>query len=410
MPLDYFVQQLALHLTTWEVTSFLVGEYGIEEEQNPIFTVADGVIWLTQAADRNSVVRKLNVRKMRGRAPMPGLHTFRITSGGVEVFPRIPVVKRPLDEASGLRHPTGVPGLDEIMGGGIPVGDVLLLVGPAGSGKTTFTTQFVAEAGRLGEAAVVAVFEEYPEEYLARARSRSSELDEMVRDNRLRLIYMRPLDLSVDETLAEIQSAVEETGAKRVVIDSLSGFEIALAPTFREDFRESLYRLVGALTAAGVTMYLTGEVVQGVGDFRITTDKVSFITDDVIVQRYVEIGGRIQKVLTVLKMRGSQHTQQIRTYELGPGGARVGGTLPDYQGILTGTPDLVLRPARWAYGGLTETETSVLEDLIRVGSVTREMLSAKVAMPHTTFDAALARLIQLGYAEENGGTVRAVAR
>ena len=410
MRADQFVQQLALHLTAREVTSLLVGEYGRQEDQNPVFTVADGVLWLTQATDRNSVVRKLQVQKMRGRAPMPGLHTFRITAAGVEVFPRIPVTKRSLEPPSELRHPTGVPGLDEIMGGGIPAGDVVMLVGPAGSGKTTFATQFVSEAGRRGEAAVVAVFEEQPDEYLARVRARTSELDEMIRGGRLRLIYMRPLDLSVDETLAEIQKAVEETSAKRVVIDSLSGFEVALAPTFREDFRESLYRLVGALTAAGVTVFMTGELPVGTGDMRITSDRVSFITDDVIVQRYVEIGGRIEKVLSVVKMRGSKHSQEIRTYDLGEAGARVGGPLPDYHGILTGTPDLILRPARWAYSGLTDGEAALLDTLIRLGTISREALAARVAMTDAALTTALSRLVHLRYAEEAGDTVRAVAR
>jgi circadian clock protein KaiC len=88
--LEKFIQRLALHLTTWEVTSFLLGEYTEGEQRNPIFTVADGIVWLSQAIDRNSVVRKLQVVKARGRAPMPGLHTFRITDDGLQIFPRIP--------------------------------------------------------------------------------------------------------------------------------------------------------------------------------------------------------------------------------------------------------------------------------------------------------------------------------
>src|ERR1700737_4439664 len=90
MTINHFVQRLALHLTTWEVTSFLIGEYAVQEQRNPVFTVADGVFWLSQVTDRNSVVRKLQAIKVRGRAPMPGVHTFRITSGGLQVFPRIP--------------------------------------------------------------------------------------------------------------------------------------------------------------------------------------------------------------------------------------------------------------------------------------------------------------------------------
>ena len=109
------------------------------------------------------------------------------------------------------------------------------------------------------------------------------------------MTYLRPLDLSVDEMLAEIQSAVQRLGATRVVIDSLSGFEVALAPTFRTDFRESLYRLVGALTATGVTVLMTAEVIDPYPAGRFTHERVSFITDDILVQRYVEIDGHLKR-------------------------------------------------------------------------------------------------------------------
>ena len=115
-----FLQRLALHLTTWQVTSFLVGEYeGQEVQDNPMFTIADGLIWLYQSLDRNSSVRKMHVVKMRGQAPMPGMHTMRITSDGLQVFPRI--LRRPVEMKTpdGRRLSTGVPELDEMMGGGI---------------------------------------------------------------------------------------------------------------------------------------------------------------------------------------------------------------------------------------------------------------------------------------------------
>jgi len=344
--LDHFVQRLALHLTSWEVTSFLLGEYGEAEQRNPVFTVADGILWLSQATDRNSVVRKLQVVKTRGRAPMPGLHTFRITDAGLQIFPRIP-------EQTGKRAPqrrdrlsTGVPGLDEMMGGGAISGDAVMLTGPAGSGKSTVATQFIVAGLAAGETGVIAVFEEYPEEYLARAEARNPVVGKAIKDGKLELIYLRPLDLSVDEALAAILESVERLQAKRVVIDSLSGFEVALAPTFREDFRESLYRLVGALTATGVSVFMTAEVAEGFSDARFTTEKVSFITDEIIVQRYVEIEGELRRVMAVIKMRGSDHSHEFRAYEVTPKGVVVGGPLTEYDGIITGVPTLRAKPVR----------------------------------------------------------------
>ena len=116
---------------------------------------------------------------------------------------------------------------------------------------------------------------------------------------------------------------VERLGATRVVIDSLSGFEVALAPAFREDFRESLYRLVGVLTTAGVTVVMTAET-SAAASTGATLERVSFITDDIIVQRYVEIAGELRPVLAVVKMRGSQHSRDYRAYEITARGAVVG--------------------------------------------------------------------------------------
>jgi len=168
----------------------------------------------------------------------------------------------------------------------------------------------------------------------------------MIKGGKLELIYLRPLDLSVDEALAAILEAVQRLGASRIVIDSLSGFEVALAPTFREDFRESLYRLVGTLTATGVTVFMTAEVPEGFADARFTSEKVSFITDEIIVQRYVEIEGELLRVMAVIKVRGSDHSHEFRTYEITANGVEVGGPLKEYDGIITGVPTLRPKPIR----------------------------------------------------------------
>jgi circadian clock protein KaiC len=337
-----FLQRLALHLASWQATTFLIGEYPTAELQdNPVFTVADGIIWLDQSVERNSSVRKLHVVKMRGQAPMPGLHTMRITQAGVQVFPRI--MRHELVAGQprvSVRLPTGVVGLDELLGGGIPRGDAVLVTGPSGSGKSVLATQFIAEGVARDEPGVIAVFEERPSSYVARAQSLGLDLEAMIGQGKLEIIYLRPLDLSVDEVLLEILAAVQRRGAQRLAIDSLSGFELALAPTFRTDFRESLYRLVGELTTTGVTVLMTMEVVESFASLHFSQQLVSFLADDIILQRYVELDGQLSKVLTVVKMRGSQHSKDLRTYEITERGLVVGKILRDYHGILTGGAQL----------------------------------------------------------------------
>ena len=332
-----FLHRLALHLATWQATTFLVGEYVAEEPINdPVFTVSDGIIWLYQSIDRNSIVRKLQAVKMRGQAPLPGLHTMRVTNEGIQVFPRI------LKRAGGgvaprkRRLSMGVPELDKMLGGGIPSSGSVLVVGPAGSGKTALAMQFVAAGLSNDEPAVIAVFEEHPKEYLARAKALGPDLAAKVATRQLEVLYLRPLDLSVDEALLEIQSAVARVHAQRLVIDSLAGFELALAPTFRDDFRESLYRLVGALTGSGVTVLMTAEVPNSFTDLNLSPNLVSFLSDNIILQRYVELDAHLTKVMTVVKMRGSKHSNELRAYEVGKHGLVLGKALTGYTDIITG--------------------------------------------------------------------------
>ena len=403
MALERFIQRLAQQLTSWEVTSFLVGVYSGEEQRHPIFTVADGILWLSEDVDRNSAVRKLRVAKVRGRSPMPGLHTFRITGDGVQVFPRIPEQDFQRQRRSSRRLSTGVQGLDEMTGGGIPEGDVVMLTGPAGSGKTTFAAQFLAQGLAEGEKCVVAVFEEFPQAYLARAKTAPVDLGEMAQAGRLGVIYLRPLDLSVDEMLFEILVAVQRIGATRVVIDSLSGFEIALAPTFRADFRESLYRLVGALTATGVTVMMTAEVVDVSPAGGFTNERVSFVTDDILVQRYVEIGGHLRKVLAVVKMRGSDHATDFREYAITLAGAVIGRSLGEYHGITTGVPNLADVPSA-AYPGLTDEEVAVLDALATRPSSSAEDLATLTGVAVQTLRERLERLVALAYVVRDGAS------
>jgi circadian clock protein KaiC len=339
-----FLQRLAIHLTSWEATTFLIGEYNESElRDNPVFTVADGLIWLYQQTDRDSIVRKLQVIKMRGQATVPGLHTFRITSNGIQAFSRtLGLLTRREALPNATRLSLGVPEIDLLMGGGAFEGDSILVAGPSGAGKSILAKQFVAEGIRRGESAVVAVFEERPRQYGDLAGRVGLDLDSPQHEDRLRILYLRPLDLSVDETLIEILEAVREIGAKRLVIDSLAGFEMALAPGFRTDFRESLYRMIGALTGVGVTILSTVEVAESFTDLPFSNYSISFLTDDIIRLRYVEIEGRLRKVLFVVKVRGGEHSNEIVEYKITSSGLELlDSNLSDYKDLITGTPTRV---------------------------------------------------------------------
>jgi len=147
LEMQSFIQRLAQFLTSWEATTFLVGEYTVEEmRDNPLFTVADGLFWLSQVPQRNSVVRKLQIIKLRGQESVPGLHTIRISAGGLQAFSRtLGLAGAKINPSQRPRRlSTGIPELDKMMGGGIREGDSLLVAGPSGTGKSALATQFLA--------------------------------------------------------------------------------------------------------------------------------------------------------------------------------------------------------------------------------------------------------------------------
>jgi len=346
LDLQSFIQRLSLFLASWQATTFLIGEYAEEElRDNPIFTVADGLFWLRQTAEGNSIVRKLQVVKLRGQDSVPGLHTFRITNAGVQAFSRTFGLSRNAKPSTHRRLSFGIADLDEMLGGGVPEGDSILIAGPSGTGKSVMATQFIAEGIRQGEPGIVAVFEERPQAYAERAASLGMDLETPQKQGQLTILYLRPLDLSVDETMHSILEAVQKIGAKRLVIDSLAGFEMALSPGFRADFRESLYRMIFALTGIGVTILSTVEVNESFIEFPFSTYSISFLTDDIVRLRYVSIDGQLRKIMVVIKMRGGNHAKDIREYEITSKGVVVlGKRLANYQGLISGIPIRSDRP------------------------------------------------------------------
>ena len=338
--LQKFVQHLGMHMTNWQATTFLIGEYLVpESESSPVFTVADGILWLTQNMHRNSMVRKMQVVKMRGQAQAPGLHTFRIGDKGIQVYPRA-MIKQTSEVESEIedsikeqRIPMGISKLDDMLGGGLPAGYSLLVVGPSGSGKTILATEFLAEGVSRGEPGVIAAFEKSPSQLLG-----NKKLYSLFSAGHVGVINTRALDLSIDETLHDLIDMINKMKAKRVVIDSLSGFELALAPEFSEDFRGSLYRMIAELTSMGVSILMTSELEDRYTDLRFSPFGSAFLADAIIVQRYIEIKSQFKRVISVVKVRGSNHSKDIRLFDVTDEGILIGDILSNYDGIMTGSP------------------------------------------------------------------------
>ena len=334
--LQQFVQQLGMLMTSWQATTFLIGEYFTETDANPVFTVSDGLIWMRQSVERNSVVRKLEIVKMRGQATLPGLHTFRIDASGIKVFApaRSLIVVAPDMDARplGPRLLMGVPRLDKMLGGGLPQGYSLLVAGPSGSGKSLLAAAFLAEGARCGETGVIAAFEQRPN------RSRNPLVADLIESGRVGLVDSAAPDLSIDEIVQLLISEIRRLNATRVVIDSLSGFELALAPTFRGDFRESLARLVTALAIADVTVLMTSELEDRYTDLRFSPYGTAFLTDAIIVQRYIEVESRLRRVMAVVKVRASAHSDELREFTIDESGIRIGDMLAGQEGLLGGRP------------------------------------------------------------------------
>ena len=345
--LQDFVQKLGMLLTSWQATTFLIGEYvSVDSEANPVFTIADGILLLMQSLNRNSVVRKIQIFKSRGQATIAGLHTMRMSADGVQIFPRTlsgqggraPATRKKAESRPALGM--GDPILDDMMGGGLPAGYSLLVAGPSGSGKSLLTTAFLAEGARLGEKGVVAAFENSP------GKIHNPRLDQLVEDGHVGLIDTRALDLSIDETLYALVEMIGDMGATRVVIDSLSGFELALAPTFREDFRESLHRMVAVLTAMGTTVLMVSELEDRYNDLRFSPYGAAFLTDAIIVQRYVELEGELKRVMAVVKVRNSAHSHALRLYDITHEGIKIAEPRPDMDALLTGHPRTTLKTSQ----------------------------------------------------------------
>lgn len=337
--LQYFIQELGTRMTTWQATTFLIGEYmHADPEANPIMTVADGMFSLTQAHEHSTVVRKMRVVKMRGHPHLAGSHNFRITGEGLRVYPRV-LPPLAADRRPGVpvdrdprRIPTGTPGLDALLHGGLPQGHTMLVVGPTGAGKTILGTKFLKAGVGQGEKGVAMFFEK------GTARLRNAELAQMVQEGSVTVVESRMLDLTVDELIDELEDTLQRTGAHRLVIDSLSEFALYMAPEFHADLRQAVFRLLAVIAKHGVSTMVTTGLDDIFTELRFSQANISYLTDAIVALRYAEQNGGLRKFMSVVKVRGSDHSHDLREYRITDDGLDVADHPTDLDGILTGRP------------------------------------------------------------------------
>jgi len=340
--------QLAATLATLPCTTLLVGEYVSGDLfATPEATIVDGIIELANQPIGLRDYRSLRVRKLRGSDYHAGEHAFRITSDGIIVFPRF--VTPPTPETytvSRERAATGIPGLDEMLHGGLLRGTSTLIAGDPGVGKTVTSLHFLLNGALQGEPGVYISFQEDPNQLAQVARNFGFDPETLRERGLVDMFYTSPVELDVDEHIPKIVEAVERVGARRAVVDSISDFE---AGTARDPDRyyNYVYSLVQWFKNRGITAVLTYERSEMFGGGLIMTGTgISHIADNAIVIRYVPVGPEVRRALTILKTRGSEHSKEVREYLISEQeGPRVGEPIADF-GMRNRNPHSAIRNER----------------------------------------------------------------
>lgn len=311
-----FLHDLAGMLGVLPITSVWIGEYEDQEiAVAPEFAVADAIIAMgsNQAADRSS--RALRVLKLRGGGFLSGKHSYRISADGIVVFPRLADPGK--EEAYTLgdcRTSSGIQAIDEMLGDGYWPGASTLVAGPTGIGKTLMGLHFVFEGARRGERGLIATLQENPTQLKRIARGFGWSFGE----DKVRLMYRSPVDLYLDEWVYELLDTVEETGVRRVLVDSLGDLRNASPDLTR--FREYIYSLLQRCSRRGVSIMMTYEVPELFGLTQLTEHGASHLSDNVVLLQYRLNQANVNRTLTVLKTRAGHHDPRIREFAITPDG------------------------------------------------------------------------------------------
>jgi circadian clock protein KaiC len=330
---------MAARLSIVGCTTILVGEYTpLETQTDPEFAIADGIINLWHATTGAQERRTLRIAKMRGVSYLGGEHSFAIESQGIRVYPRQEsLTQAPTYNATDERVSMGITELDAMMHGGPIRSSTTLIAGSAGVGKTILSLHFLAAGAERGERGLMISFLENPEQL--RLRAAQFGIGEQLGSKRdlVEVLFLSPVELNLDAAAAHIRAAVETRGVRRVVIDSVAELEFAAHDIAR--FDDFLASLVGFFRGYEVTTLMTREITQLFGSqLTIASRGLSYIVDNIILLRYVELFSEIRRALTVLKIRGSDHDKRLRELILTGGSITIGPVFENLAGLMTGMP------------------------------------------------------------------------
>ncbi len=308
-----FLYDLVRRLTASATASLWNARYSRAEVlDQPEAAIADAIVALDvkQIAERET--RVVQVLKLRGSAYRSGEHLYRLTSSGLEAFPRLAEAQvTAAYELSPSTAGTGIPALDEILaGGGYWAGAATLVAGPTGVGKTLMGLHFLYRGGEVGEPGVLATFQENKSQLGRIVSSFGWSID----DANVHILSRGVVDMNIDEWVYELIETVEKTGARRVVIDSL--LDVASAAGDPVRFREWMFSMTQRFMRSGVSLMMIVEVAELFQLGKISEHGISHLSDNVILLQYVQEGAKLSRALTVLKTRAMRHQPTVRRYEI----------------------------------------------------------------------------------------------
>lgn len=336
--LRYRRQILALkhHFSGSESTVLLLDDLTSEPGDQQLESLAHGVLTLEQSSPVYGIDRRrLRITKLRGVRFRSGYHDFCIEPGGLRVYPRLVAAEHSAVFTAEV-VPSGLAGLDALLGGGLQRGNSVLLIGPPGTGKSALVAQFLSSAARRGDHTALFSFEEGLGTMLQRADSLGSDMRAHIDAGRVAVRQVNPAALSPGEFVQKVREQVEADDARIVAIDSLNGYLMAMPQ--EQYLLSQLHELFAYLGQKGVVTLLTVAQHGFMGASMTQPVDASYLADVVILLRYFEAAGRIRKAISIVKKRSGAHEDMIREFGMGPQGLHIGEPLSDFQGVLTGVP------------------------------------------------------------------------